>query len=184
MGACMISDWEESGEAAYAKWFRKELFSPPYNNWYIGCVNEKFEALPHPDTTNPTKNFNKTIKKFIPNVVSMSTFLNEKLPIVMRHCLDSYCGVKYDTSITQAQYLATNPIGRNTLEKAARLVAETSTNKIPNISKLTGKFKEDYYFLNSKTNIVNTTNKSANNGEAVTNFRIKVYTIQLYKYIN
>ena len=53
MGACMISDWEESGEAAYAKWFRKELFIPPYNNCYIGCVNENIEALPHPDTTNP-----------------------------------------------------------------------------------------------------------------------------------
>ena len=114
---------------------------------------------------------------FIPNAVSMSTFLNEKLPVVIKHCLGSYCGVKYDTAMTQAQHLATNPIGRFTLKKAARLVSETGNLKIPNISKLKGKQEDDYYYLNTKTNMVSTTSRSSNNGELVTNHRIKVLII-------
>jgi len=104
----------------------------------------------------------------------MSTFINEKSPLVLKNSLDCYCGVKYDTSITQAQFLATNPIGKFTLEKAARLVIETASMKIPNISKFKEKLMEDFYYLNTKTSIVNTTSRSNNNGEAVTNFRIKV----------
>ena len=183
MGLLMLSAWEEAGEAAFSRWFRAELFTPPYNNWYIGSVNEKFEPLPHPETTNPIESFNHTIKMFIPHAVSMSTFINEKLPLVLKHSAASYCGVKYDTSITQAQFLATNPIGRFTLEKAAKLVAETATMKIPNISKLKGKHLEDFYYLNTKSNIVNTSSKSNNNGEAVTNFRIKVNNSNIKKSI-
>jgi len=99
------------------------------------------------------------------------------MPLVMRHCLDSLLGVKYDTSISQGQYMATNPVGRFTLEKASRLVSMNVGMKIPNISQVKGRVGEDYYYLNTKSNIVNNNSKAANNGEPVTSFRIKVTTL-------
>ena len=147
---------------------------PPYNNWFIGCVNESFEPLPHPDTTNPIESFNNTIKRFIPHPVCMTVFLSTKMPTVINHCLEGYCGIVFDTSVSQAKFMAINPIGRLVLEKANKLVSMNNTMKIPNISQVKGKSGEDSFFLNTKRNMVNVNSKATNNGDPVTPFRIKV----------
>jgi len=174
IGGLLLKSWENAGEVEFSKWFRNELIVPPYNNWFIGCVNEMFEPLPHPDTTNPIESFNNTMKRFIPHPVSMSSFLNEKMPTILNHCLEDYCGVQFDTSISQAKYMAMNSIGRLILEKASKLVSMNNAMKIPNISQVKERSGEDAFFLNTKRNMVNVNSKASNNGDPVTPFRIKV----------
>ena len=107
----------------------------------------------------------------------MTVFLNTKLPTVINHCLESYCGVQFDTSISQTKFMAINPIGRLVLEKANKLVSMNSSMKIPNISQVNGRSGDDTFFLNTKRNMVNVNSKSTNNGDPVSPFRIKVIYI-------
>jgi len=83
MASLVCQSWRDLGEHSFCEWFQSELLSEEWSNWYAGCCPEELKLYGVPDTTNAIESFNRFIKRFIPNTVSLSNFFQEKLPMIL-----------------------------------------------------------------------------------------------------